>query len=95
MNFFYYLIRGGGFILGQIPLFLLYPLSNFLAWIASDVIRYRYDVVQENLRQSFPELSEQERKKLSRKFYVNFTDVLVESFKMLSRNPKLIPSRVT
>ena len=94
MSFFYYLIRGGGFILGQIPLFLLYPLSNFLAWIASDVIRYRYDVVQENLRKSFPDLSEQDRKKLSRKFYVNFTDVLVESFKMLSRNPKLIPSRV-
>ena len=94
MSVFYYLIRGGGFILGQIPLFILYPLSDFLAWIASDVIRYRYDVVQENLRQSFPELSQQERKKLSRKFYLNFTDVLVESFKMLSRNPKLIPSRV-
>ena len=94
MSFFYYLIRGGGFIIGQIPLFLLYPLSDFLAWFTSDVIRYRYDVVQENLKQSFPQLSEQDRKKLSRKFYVNFTDVLVESFKMLSRNPKLIPSRV-
>ena len=94
MSIFYYLIRGGGFILGQIPLFILYPLSDFLAWIASDVIRYRYDVVKENLRHSFPEMSEQERKKVSRKFYVNFTDVLVESFKMLSRNPKLIPSRV-
>jgi KDO2-lipid IV(A) lauroyltransferase len=91
---FYYLIRGGGFIIGQIPLFILYPLSDFLAWIASDVIRYRYNVVKENLKQSFPEMSKQERKKLSRKFYVNFTDVLVESFKMLGRNPKLIPSRV-
>lgn len=94
MNIFYYLIRGGGFILGQIPLFILYPLSDFLAWFTSDVIRYRYDVVQENLRNAFPDMIESERKKLSRKFYVNFTDVLVESFKMLSRNPKLIPSRV-
>jgi len=94
VSIFYYLIRGGGFILGQIPLFILYPLSDFLAWIASDVIRYRYDVVKENLRQSFPEMSELERTKLSRKFYVNFTDVLVESFKMLSRNSKLIPARV-
>ena len=94
MNVFYYLIRGGGFILGQIPLFILYPLSDFLAWFTSDIIRYRYAVVQENLRNAFPEMSEPERKKLSRKFYVNFTDVLVESFKMLSRNPKLIPSRV-
>ena len=94
MNVFYYLIRGGGFIVGQIPLFILYPLSDFLAWFTSDVIRYRYSVVQENLRNAFPELSELERKKLSKKFYVNFTDVLVESFKMLSRNPKLIPSRV-
>lgn len=94
MNIFYYLIRGGGFILGQIPLFILYPLSDFLAWFTSDVIRYRYNVVQENLRNAFPDMIESERKKLSRKFYVNFTDVLVESFKMLSRNPKLIPSRV-
>ena len=54
MNVFYYLIRGGGFIIGQIPLFILYPLSDFLAWIASDVIRYRYDVVNENLRQFVP-----------------------------------------
>jgi len=94
VSFIYYLIRGGGFILGQIPLFILYPLSDFLAWFTSNVIRYRYAVVQENLRNAFPEMSEKERKKLSRKFYVNFTDVLVESFKMLSRNPKLIPSRV-
>jgi KDO2-lipid IV(A) lauroyltransferase len=94
VNVFYYLIRGGGFIVGQIPLFILYPLSDFLAWFTSDVIRYRYSVVQENLRNAFPELSELERKKLSKKFYVNFTDVLVESFKMLSLNPKLIPSRV-
>jgi len=94
VNFFYYLLRGGGFLIAQIPLFLLYPFSGFLAWIASDLVRYRRDVVLANLKASFPEKSDRERLKISKGFYLNFTDIMVESFKMLSLNPRLIPSRV-
>jgi KDO2-lipid IV(A) lauroyltransferase len=94
VKFFYYLLRGGGFMLAQIPLFLLYPLSDFLAWFTAVVVRYRRPVVMANLEASFPEMTDKQRWKIARGFYRNFTDIMVESFKMLSMNPKLIPSRV-
>lgn len=94
MNFFYYLLRGGGFLIAQIPLFLLYPFSGFLAWIASDLVRYRRDVVLANLKASFPEKSDRERLKIAKGFYLNFTDIMVNRLKCYSLNPRLIPSRV-
>lgn len=81
-------------MLAQIPLFLLYPLSDFLAWFTAVVVRYRRPVVKANLEASFPEMTDKQRWKIARGFYRNFTDIMVESFKMLSMNPKLIPSRV-
>ncbi len=81
-------------MLAQIPLFLLYPLSDFLAWFTAVVVRYRRPVVMANLEASFPEMTDKQRWKIARGFYRNFTDIMVESFKMLSMNPKLIPSRV-
>ncbi len=94
MKFSYYLLRGGGFLIAQIPLFLLYPLSNFLAWFTRVIVGYRKEVVMVNLKTSFPEKSEKELIEIAKDFYLNFTDIMVESFKMLSLNPKLIPSRV-
>jgi KDO2-lipid IV(A) lauroyltransferase len=95
VKFFYYLLRGGGFLIAQIPLFLLYPLSDFLAWLGANVIRYRKEVVMANLAASFPDKTEKERKEIARGFYRNFSDIMVESFKMLSLNPRMIPRRVS
>ncbi|MEI6407764.1 MAG: lysophospholipid acyltransferase family protein [Bacteroidota bacterium] len=94
MKFSYYLLRGGGFLIAQIPLFLLYPLSSFLAWFTRVIVGYRKEVVMLNLKTSFPEKSEKELNEIAKDFYLNFTDIMVESFKMLSLNPELIPSRV-
>jgi KDO2-lipid IV(A) lauroyltransferase len=44
----------------------------------------------ENLQIAFPEKSEIERKKIARDFYQNISDGLVETFKMLSANDRMI-----
>ena len=51
---------------------LLYPFICFVA-------RYRRKIVDKNLRNSFPDWSEAERKALRKKFYHRFADVIVET----------------
>jgi Kdo2-lipid IVA lauroyltransferase/acyltransferase len=94
VNLSYYLIRWGGFVIAQIPLPILYGLSDLLAWIACDVVRYRRDVVMKNLQTAFPGKSQKEYRALAKGFYKNFTDIMVESFKLLARRKTLLSKRV-
>ena len=43
------------------------------------VVRYRRKLVEKNLRLSFPEKSEAERKQIARDFYHQFCDTIVET----------------
>ncbi|MEX1188140.1 MAG: lysophospholipid acyltransferase family protein [Bacteroidia bacterium] len=95
MIFFYYLIRGGGFVIAQLPLSFLYKFSDFLAWLTADVVKYRKGVIDLNLKNAFPGKSDKEYDNLRKSFYKNFSDILVESFKLLALNKKLLKKRVS
>lgn len=71
-------------LLGHCPLRLLHLLSDGLAWVAMHLVRYRRDVVAENLRISFPEKSDRERNEIARKFYHYLTDTILEAPKMMT-----------
>ncbi len=58
-----------------------------------NVLKYRKEVIEENLKKSFPEKSEKEIEKLRSGFYSNFADILVESFKSLSVSRKTMEKR--
>jgi KDO2-lipid IV(A) lauroyltransferase len=75
-----------GFILpiSLLPFPLLYLLSDFLAFIMYYVIGYRKKVVFQNLKNSFPERSKEERTRIAKKFYRHFCDVTLESLKMFT-----------
>ena len=94
MNPVYYLLRVAGFFVALFPLNFFYPLSTVLSWFTGAVFGYRQEVVMGNLRRSFPEKSEKELKQITRKFYQNFTDTIVEIFKQISLNKNLIPKRI-
>ena len=49
----------------------------------------------ENLLQAFPEKTEQERKKIAKQFYLNFTDNFIEVIKLLSASPSFIDKHFT
>lgn len=72
------------YLFSRIPFGLLYPLSSAFAWLAYHLIRYRRPVVLGNLRRSFPEKTEAERRAIAKAFYVHFCDVMFETFKLLN-----------
>ena len=58
------------------------------------MIKYRKDVVTENIRNSFPHLSEQELNQLTKRFYKHFANLLVESLKLFSISSNELISRM-
>jgi KDO2-lipid IV(A) lauroyltransferase len=68
-------------VIGLIPFRILYFISDGMYFFLYRVIRYRRKVVEENLRRSFPDISEKELKKLIRGSYKNLADIFVEGIK--------------
>lgn len=62
-----------------LPLRILYIFSDLLFVIAYYLVKYRRKVVSENLRQSFPEKSRDELRRIERNFYRYLTDYFIES----------------
>lgn len=75
---FYYLIL---LPLSSLPLFVLYGLSNFAAFVLFRIVGYRKAVIFDNLRRSFPRKEEKEISEIGRKYYRHLTDIMVESIK--------------
>ncbi|MDR3094907.1 MAG: lysophospholipid acyltransferase family protein [Bacteroidales bacterium] len=90
----YALFYGVCRLLAFLPLRALYVLSDFLYLILRYVIGYRRKVVLENLRNSFPEKTEQERVKMMEQFYHFMGDLFVETIKMLHISEKEIRRRI-
>ena len=61
------------------PLRLHYVWSDLFYVILYHLVGYRKEVVALNLKNSFPEKTESERKEIARKFYHNFADMFIET----------------
>ena len=81
-------------LLSFLPFPVLYFLSDMLAFVAHGVIRYRRDVVRTNLKNSFPEATPREIKKMTAGFYRNLSDIVVETLKALTISPEALNKRV-
>lgn len=68
-------------LISKVPVAALYLLSDAFYLLNRYVIRYRYDVVRSNLRNSFPERSESEIGTLTEETFRNLADALVETIK--------------
>jgi KDO2-lipid IV(A) lauroyltransferase len=66
-----------------LPFRILYLFSDGIAFVMEYVIRYRKDVIILNLKNSFPEKSDAERKAIMKGFYRNFADIIMETFKSM------------
>ena len=64
--------------LGRVPLPLMYALATMFAFLMRDLLRYRTAVARENLRHALPELSAAARRRLLRRHYQRFAEVLFE-----------------
>lgn len=83
-------LHGAAFL----PLPVLYVISDVLAFLTYSVVRYRRKLVKENIYVSFPEKSDEEKNRIIRRFYRNFTDVFVETVKLLHVSDKEMRRRI-
>ncbi|MDE6308958.1 MAG: lysophospholipid acyltransferase family protein [Muribaculaceae bacterium] len=79
----------------RLPLRVLYVISDVLFLLIYYVLRYRRKVVAKHIDDSFPELSDKERKVIIRKFYRNFADYIVETIKLLHISDEQMRRRFT
>jgi KDO2-lipid IV(A) lauroyltransferase len=80
----YYLIYGVLYLVSLLPLRALYLLSDCMYVIVYYMIGYRRKIVMQNLSSAFPEKSPDELNRISRSFFRNLTDSLVEMIKLFS-----------
>ena len=80
--------------LSLLPYPLLYLLSDIFFLIMYRVIGYRKEVVFANLRNSFPNKSNQELKKIMSDFYRHLCDIIMESVKGFTISEKQLRKRL-
>jgi len=80
--------------LAYLPLAVLHGLAGFIYLLLRYVVRYRWGVVQENLRKSFPEKSESEVERVGHQFYWHFAQVMVEILKLAAISPAELQRRM-
>ncbi|WP_226064443.1 lysophospholipid acyltransferase family protein [Kaistella polysaccharea] len=68
-------------LFSRLPLRILYGFSDVIFLFSYHIIGYRRKVVLENLQNSFPTKTAEEIKKIEKKFYINFCDYIVETFR--------------
>ncbi|PTQ96942.1 KDO2-lipid IV(A) lauroyltransferase [Mucilaginibacter yixingensis] len=82
------------YLLSLLPFWFLYLLSDVLYFVIYYLTGYRKKVVRENLRNSFPEKTDAERRAIERKFYSYLCDLMLETIKMLTISKKQVLKRM-
>ncbi|MGZ3751860.1 MAG: lysophospholipid acyltransferase family protein, partial [Mucilaginibacter sp.] len=77
-----------------LPFWLLYIISDVLFFILYYIFGYRIKVVRENLQNSFPEKTVNERKLIEIKYFRYMADLVVETIKGFSISAKEVQRRM-
>lgn len=88
------LLSGIFLFLSLFPLSFLYILSYITYFLVYYVVGYRRKVVRMNLKNSFPELSGNERLRIEKDFYLYLCDSFFESLRIQSMSEKEIKERI-
>lgn len=89
----YYIVYGILYCISLLPFRVLYLISDIFYGLIYYVLRYRREVVMNNLLIAFPEKTEEERIIIAKKFYRNLPDYFLESIKLLSISDKAFYKR--
>jgi len=81
-------------IISKVPFAALYFVADAFYLLNKYVIRYRYDVVRNNLRNAFPDRSDRELSILTEQIFRNLADVLVETIKGIAISREELESRM-
>ena len=91
----FYIFYGLNWVITLLPLSVLYLFSDFLFLILYYFPSYRRKVVAENLRNSFPDKSDEELRAIEKKFYRHLADLFIEILKLTHMSRKESLARMT
>lgn len=91
----YYIVYGIFYLVSLLPLRILFLFSDLAFFLIYHVFGYRKKIVMENLARAFPQKTREERKKIAKKFYRNFTDNFIEFIKLISASNSFLESHFT
>lgn len=80
--------------MGWLPYKVQFLLSDIIRWILRYVVGYRLKVVRENLRNSFPNATQEELNAIEKRFYNHLADVFLEIISVASVTKKQIKRRI-
>ena len=72
----------------RLPWSILYGVSTFMYWVVFRGIGYRKEVVITNLKNAFPDKSDQEVQEISNNFFRYLADLFIESVKAITMSEK-------
>ena len=90
----YYILVPILYFFAYLPTDILYKLSYPIAFVLRNIIGYRKEVVLKNIRNSFPEKSEQEVQEIARESYRHLADRVVENLKCMTITMDEVEERV-
>ena len=79
--------------LSLLPFWILHLISNALAFFLHRGIGYRKKMIQTYLDRIFPKRTPHERAQIRAEFYLNLSDVILETIKTITLSPKAIQKR--
>ena len=91
----FYIFYGVNWVMTLLPLKILYIFSDILFLLLYYFPSYRRKVVDENLRNSFPEKSVKEIALIGKKFYRHLADIFIETLKLTHLSNKELIKRLT
>jgi KDO2-lipid IV(A) lauroyltransferase len=91
----YYIFYGINWIITLLPIRILYISSDILFLFLYYFPSYRKKIVDENLRNSFPEKSAKEIALIERKFYRHLADLFIETLKLTHLSNNQLKKRMT
>ena len=94
MKVLYYIVLAVWYVFSLLPLRVHYFISDLLFWLLYGVLSYRKKVIRRNIKESFPEKTDDERYRIERGFYHFFCDYIVESVKLMTMTPENLKRRM-
>lgn len=89
----YYIALPFLYIISLLPFPVLYLLSDFMYVVLYRMLGYRKQVVLTNMRNSFPDKTDDEINQLAKKYYHYLCDLTLETFKTLTISKKTMVKR--
>ncbi len=90
----YYIFYAFVWLLSWLPLNVLYLFSYAIYFLSYYLVKYRRKVVRQNLVNSFPEKSLEEIVKIEKAYYLHFSDIVVETLKLMHISDEEIRRRM-